>query len=183
MSKLNGKEGYAVGYGKPPKSGQFMKGVSGNPSGRSKKQADFGSELMRELSLPLVINENGKRRVIKRSQGLVKQLTNKGLSGNTAAIRELLVRWEQALEKAAERERKCLEDLNRTPREMSDEELLAHIINEVAKSTSKGEMAIALTEVVRQLGLDKPEYFRSFVSGRGDAVFQLPTAGNELSVP
>lgn len=31
------KEVYKVGYKKPPKSGQFKKGQSGNPRGRKKK--------------------------------------------------------------------------------------------------------------------------------------------------
>lgn len=110
---------YEIGYGKPPKGGQFQKGVSGNPSGRPKKQSDFGSELIRELNSPLVINENGKRKVIKKSQGIVKQLTNKGLTGNPTALRVLLPRWEQALEKASPN------NPNRTAKDMSDEELLS----------------------------------------------------------
>src|ERR1700729_1716565 len=40
-------EDYEVGYAKPPESGKFKKGVSGNPSGRPKKLADLGSQLLR----------------------------------------------------------------------------------------------------------------------------------------
>ena len=35
--EINNSNQYEVGYGKPPKSGQFKKGVSGNPRGRKKK--------------------------------------------------------------------------------------------------------------------------------------------------
>ena len=80
-------EDYEVGYKKPPKSRQFRKGVSGNPSGRKKKASDFGSKLLRELDQKLIINENGKRKVITKSEGVVKQLLNKSLSSsvNTSA--------------------------------------------------------------------------------------------------
>ena len=154
---------YEIGYGKPPKSGQFKKGVSGNPSGRPKKQTDFGSELIRELNSPLVINENGKRKVIRKSQGIVKQLTNKGLSGNPTALRVLLPRWEQALEKAAEQERTSPNNPNRTAKDMSEEELLSLIIDQVrhelkgAKSDER--LAAILADVVKALGLAKPELF------------------------
>ena len=50
MSNGDELEDYEVGYGKPPKSGQFKKGISGNPPGRPKKPSDFASELKKELS-------------------------------------------------------------------------------------------------------------------------------------
>jgi hypothetical protein len=78
---------YEVGYRKPPKSGQFEKGKSGNPSGRPKKPSDFGSKLRRELDSKLIVNENGKRKVITKSEGVLKQLLNKSLSGHDASTR------------------------------------------------------------------------------------------------
>jgi hypothetical protein len=38
MSEDAKTEDYEVGYGKPPKSGRFKKGVSGNASGRPRSQ-------------------------------------------------------------------------------------------------------------------------------------------------
>jgi hypothetical protein len=92
-------EDFEVDYKKPPKSRQFMKGVSGNPSGRKKKASDFGSKLLRELDQKLIINENGIRKVITKSEGIVKQLVNNSLSGNLPATRLLVPLHQQAVEK------------------------------------------------------------------------------------
>ena len=95
---------YEIGYGKPPKSGQFKKGISGNPSGRPKKLSDFASELARELNSNLVINENGQRKVIKKSKGLAKQAVNKALSGNLPALRLVINTDRETQERAAEQQ-------------------------------------------------------------------------------
>jgi hypothetical protein len=101
---------YEVGYGKPPISGQFKKGISGNPSGRPKKALDFDRELIRELDSPLTINENGKRKSIKKYEGIMKQLVNKALSGNLPATRLLIDLRRQARERAAELQQRSLYD-------------------------------------------------------------------------
>jgi Family of unknown function (DUF5681) len=44
MNENNETQDYEVGYGKPPKTSQFKKGESGNPSGRPKKPTDSDSE-------------------------------------------------------------------------------------------------------------------------------------------
>lgn len=92
-----------VGYGKPPKSGQFKKGVSGNPTGRQKKALDYDRELIRELSSVVTINESRKRKSIRKYEGVVKQLVNKALSGSLPAIRTLIDLRRDARERAAER--------------------------------------------------------------------------------
>jgi hypothetical protein len=65
MSNGDKPEDYKVGYGKPPKSGQFKKGTSGNPSGRPKKPTDSVSVLMRELDSKFTIKESDQRKVIR----------------------------------------------------------------------------------------------------------------------
>jgi Family of unknown function (DUF5681) len=101
MSEKNTSESYEVGYGKPPRSTQFKKGVSGNPNGRPKKAPDFDAELIREFKSLITINDNGRRARISKFQGIVKQLTNKALTGNISALRIFLAVCQPALERAA----------------------------------------------------------------------------------
>ena len=114
-------EDYEVGYGKSPESGKFKKGVSGNPSGRPKKDSDFEAKLLRELSSPLVITERGKRKVITKIEGIVKQVVNKALGGHVPTLRLLDNLRRQALEKAAEQQRLKY----RTADDLTTEELIA----------------------------------------------------------
>lgn len=123
MSDDRETQDYEVGYGKPPESGKFKKGTSGNPSGRPKKLKDFGSQLLRELDSKLIINENGKRKVITKLEGVVKQLLNKSLSGHHPSTRLLIPLYLQGLEKAAEQQR----PVYRTVDELTDEQLTAMI--------------------------------------------------------
>lgn len=117
-------EDYEVGYGKPPKSCQFRKGVSGNPRGRPKRAADFESKLLRELNSLMTINENGKRKVITKDEGIAKQYVNRAVSGHVPSMR-LVDNWRQrALEKQAEQKRLD----SRSVRELTDEELNAFIL-------------------------------------------------------
>ena len=127
-------EDYKVGYGKPPKSGQFKRGVSGNPSGRPKKVSDFHAKVLRVLDSPLTISENGERKVITKDEGIAKQAVNKALSGHVPSMR-LVDNWrQQGLEKAAEQQRLA----NRTVDELSDDELAAIILAELEKATPDG---------------------------------------------
>jgi Family of unknown function (DUF5681) len=120
-------EDYEVGYGKPPNSRQFKKGISGNPSGRPKKSSDFASELARELNAKLVINENGQRKVIKKSEGVAKQLVNKAVSGSIQATRLVVSLKQQAEESESERQRNSPDKPdyeNVTVKDLSRKELL-----------------------------------------------------------
>lgn len=63
-NRLAGKSSYEVGYGKPPKSSQFKKGCSGNPTGRKKKviPKSIKESLELELTKQLTItNELDKK--------------------------------------------------------------------------------------------------------------------------
>jgi hypothetical protein len=127
MSDDDETEDYEVGYGKPPKSGQFRKGVSGNPSGRRKKPQDFGSQLVQELNSKLIINENGKRKVITKHEGMAKQLVNKAVSGNLMATRLVIPHYQQELERIAEQMRRSPSNPNLDVKDLTDEELDAFI--------------------------------------------------------
>lgn len=78
-----------VGYGKPPKHTQFKKGQSGNLAGRPKGTLNLATVLERTLREQVVINENGRRKVITKLEAAVTQLVNKAASGDAHAMRYL----------------------------------------------------------------------------------------------
>ena len=86
---------YEVGYKRPPKSGQFKKGQSGNPKGRPKGSLNLATVLERTLRETVVINENGQRHQITKMEAAIKQLVNKSAAGDLGAIKFLtmLVRY------------------------------------------------------------------------------------------
>jgi len=80
---------YDVGYGKPPKHAQFKKGYSGNPDGRPKGTLNLATLLERTLREEVVVNENGRRKVITKLEAAIVQLVNKAASGDGQAMRYL----------------------------------------------------------------------------------------------
>jgi len=145
--------GHQIGYGKPPKSGQFTKGVSGNPLGRPKKAPDFLSALLRELNSPLPINENGKRRVIKKRDGVVKQLVNKAVSGHLPATRLLIPYYEQVFKKAEEERLRTVDDL-------TDAELTEILRATQKKEARRKKMRLEVIEPLSSTEADTDEVIR-----------------------
>jgi hypothetical protein len=126
MNNYSDSGNYEVGYGRPPISGTFKAGVSGNPSGRPKLPSDFGAKVVRELNTKLIITENGNRKVITKDDGLAKQTVNKALSGNFQAMRLAIDLRQQEREKVAEEQR--LSPINLAGvdvRDLTTEELFA----------------------------------------------------------
>lgn len=76
---------YEIGYRRPPKSGQFKKGTSGNPKGRPKGSRNFVTLLEQELGQTVVVNENGKRKTVTRLQAMVKRMVADALQGDRKA--------------------------------------------------------------------------------------------------
>lgn len=81
---------YDVGYGKPPKHGQFKPGQSGNPKGKPKSSKNLKSILEAELDSKLEIIVNGKKMKVTKQQAFVKSLTAKAVQGDTKAATLLL---------------------------------------------------------------------------------------------
>ena len=101
--------GYDVGFGKPPKSGQFQKGKSGNPKGRPKGTPDLKTILRKLLSASVTITENGKKKRVSTLMATVMRLTEKALKGDMRAIEKLLaLAAEMAAELEAQREDRAL---------------------------------------------------------------------------
>lgn len=82
-------DGYAVGYGKPPRRTRFKKGQSGNPRGRPKGTKCLAAVLMQALTETVVVTENGRRRKITKLEVMTKQLANKAATADLAAMKLL----------------------------------------------------------------------------------------------
>jgi Family of unknown function (DUF5681) len=130
MSKKKTSDSYEVGYAKPPKNTQFQKGVSGNPTGRPKKAANFHSIFMKEAESLMTINDNGQRRRISKLEGIAKQLHNKALTGNIPALRMYIALYPQVLEMVALKSK----DLERKhASQFTDEELEKILVDALKK--------------------------------------------------
>lgn len=83
-------QNYDVGYGKPPKSGQFKKGQSGNPKGRPKGAKGVKASLKRELTSPITVRERGREIKLSKAEVLAKGLMGDALKGDAKARMEIL---------------------------------------------------------------------------------------------
>ena len=81
---------YEVGYGKPPKSGQFAKGNSGNPKGRPKGSKNLACIVLRESRQLVRVNGPHGTRTVTKLEAIVMQLGNKAAQGELRATREFL---------------------------------------------------------------------------------------------
>lgn len=88
MSKQD--QDYEVGYAKPPKSGQFKKGQSGNPKGRPKGAKGVKASLKRELESSITVRERGREVKLSKAEVLAKGLMGDALKGDVKARMELL---------------------------------------------------------------------------------------------
>jgi hypothetical protein len=77
---------YSIGYAKPPPSGQFKPGQSGNRRGRLKGCGDLGKLLEDELNVTVEVAESGRRHKLSKAQISVRQLANKSAAGDLRAF-------------------------------------------------------------------------------------------------
>jgi hypothetical protein len=98
MSKDNDNDNYDVGYKKPPESGQFKKGESGNKNGRPKKDNSFPGifKKVMEEDIDTLDKRTGKKLVMSRREIIVRQTINNASNGDKAAIKQVSD-WEKKL--------------------------------------------------------------------------------------
>jgi len=81
----NGEQVYEVGYGKPPKHGQFKKGNPGGP-GKPKGSKNLKTIVTEALGARITAKVNGKSKKISKAEAAMHQLANKAAAGDLRAI-------------------------------------------------------------------------------------------------
>ncbi len=84
------KKRYEVGYGKPPKSGQFRKGQSGNPKGRPKGSRDYYSIARGVLNSRMRVKIEGKVRWVSTMEAGLLRLREKAVHGDLRSLQLIL---------------------------------------------------------------------------------------------
>lgn len=81
---------YEVGYGRPPKETQFVKGQSGNPNGRPKGTKNLNTMFSAIALEPITVTENGRAKTMTRIEAVLHRAMNLALSGDLRAMRDVL---------------------------------------------------------------------------------------------
>jgi hypothetical protein len=78
-----------IGYGKPPKHRQFVKGRSGNPKGRPKGAKNLKTRFQEAANKKIKVTENGVTREITKVDAGLTQFFNKVAAGEMRALNSL----------------------------------------------------------------------------------------------
>jgi len=105
---MSGDDDDEACYGKPPKSGMFKKGQSGNPKGRPRGVKNFQTELCSVLRSKVTITVAGKSKPVGTVEAALMRLREKALKGDQRALEILLgyARESSGASDARSRERK-----------------------------------------------------------------------------
>lgn len=102
---------YEVGRGKPPISGQFKKGKSGNPAGRPKGVKNFTTDVEEILATKVRVQENGKSIKVSSQRATLMRLREQALNGDPRAMDRILTLAQQmGAEKEAASSERALSD-------------------------------------------------------------------------
>jgi hypothetical protein len=126
-----------VGFRRPPEATRFKKGVSGNPRGRPKGSLNVATAFMKALREKVVINERGQRKTITKLKAALKQLANKGASGDLRALTQLI-----ALAQDAEAKQRIPGAQEPVTSEV-DQEVMEGILKRFVNTTDRQEEAEA----------------------------------------
>ena len=63
-----------IGYGRPPKSTQFKKGVSGNPRGRPRQVTNLTADLREELAELVRVRDGDREYPVTKQRAVLKAL-------------------------------------------------------------------------------------------------------------
>jgi len=83
-----------VGYGKPPKSGQFKPGKSGNPKGRPKAPPKFEDLIAKESNKLITITVDGVKKTLTQGEVVAKAVMQKAMKGDVACAKLVILGWQ-----------------------------------------------------------------------------------------
>ena len=78
-----------AGYNRPPLSGQFKPGQSGNPKGRPKGSRNLKTDLTSMMKRRVQIREDGEPRMVSRQELVLLRLFERAAKGDTKACTQL----------------------------------------------------------------------------------------------
>jgi hypothetical protein len=81
---------YEIGYGKPPKTGRFKPGQSGNPKGRKKGSRSAATIYRGLIEEKITITEGDREKKMSRLEVVLRQTMGKALKGDAKATAQLL---------------------------------------------------------------------------------------------
>ena len=82
-----------VGYRRPPTSGRFRPGQSGNPRGRPKGVRNLAADLSDELAEMIRIRESGKELRVSKQRAMIKSFVAAAVRGDVRATTALVALW------------------------------------------------------------------------------------------
>lgn len=89
-NRSNRNSDFEVGYGRPPKSGQFKQGHSGNPSGRPRGRKSIGTMFEELLRESVVVREGGSRKRMSKVEAMLRGVFVKAIQGDAKAWKTLI---------------------------------------------------------------------------------------------
>jgi hypothetical protein len=78
-----------VGYRKPPRSGQFKPGQSGNPKGRPKGPGSLHKLIAKQAAKKVTVKENGVEKKMTKLDLVIAAMFSRASKGEVAAARLL----------------------------------------------------------------------------------------------
>jgi hypothetical protein len=81
---------YEIGYGKPPKHGQFRPGQSGNRKGRPKHRRNLRSVVEDAMNEKIPVRSGSRERMMTATEALVHTTLTRALKGDQKAVATML---------------------------------------------------------------------------------------------